>query len=120
MAGDALRLTRRALATAAVALAATPHHAEAQEAARDPLPSWRDGPNKRAILTLVRRIVRRGTPDYVPPAERVAVFDNDGARWGEHQFYPRFASPLHRLRERPRRDPGLAERQPLKAAIEGD
>src|SRR4051794_8620687 len=98
MAGDALRLTRRALATAAVALAAAPHDAEAREAARDPLPSWRDGPNKRAILTLVRRIVRRGTPDYVPPGEGVAVFDNDGTLWVEQPFYTQFAFAIDRLR----------------------
>jgi phosphoglycolate phosphatase-like HAD superfamily hydrolase len=120
MAADVIRLTRRALAAAAVALAAAPHNAEAQEATRDPLPSWRDGPNKRAILGLIRRIGRRGTPDYVPSSERVAVFDNDGTLWVEQPMYTQFAFAIERLKEMARQDPGLAERQPLKAAIEGD
>ncbi len=48
----------------------------------DPLPSWHDGPSKQAILKFVGDVTRRGTPIFVPPAERIAVFDNDGTLWG--------------------------------------
>ena len=112
-------LTRRALAASALALAAAPA-AQAQPAARDPLPSWRDGPTKRAIFTLIRRAARQGTPDFVPPAERVAVFDNDGTLWVEQPIYTQFAFAIDRLREMAQRDPALTQNPILRAAIEGD
>jgi hypothetical protein len=49
----------------------------------DPLPSWNDGPAKQAIIAFVGRVVREGGPDFVPPAERIAAFDNDGTLWAE-------------------------------------
>ncbi|BDG74020.1 haloacid dehalogenase [Roseomonas fluvialis] len=111
-------LTRRTLAAATLALAAAPA-AEAQ-AVRDPLPSWRDGPNKRAIFTLIRRTVRLGTPDHVPPEQRVAVFDNDGTLWVEQPLYTQFIFAIDRLREMAQRDPALAAHPLFKAAIDGD
>jgi hypothetical protein len=51
--------------------------------ARDPLASWNDGAAKRAILDFVARVSMAGGADFVPPRERVAVFDNDGTLWGE-------------------------------------
>src|SRR3954451_17641835 len=111
-------LTRRGLAAATLALAATPV-TEAQ-AAGDPLPSWRDGPTKRGILAFVQRVIRRGTPDYRPMAERIAVFDNDGTLWVEQPLYTQFAFAIDRLRDMAKRDPTLAERDPFKAALAGD
>ncbi len=113
------RLTRRALAATALAMAAAPG-AVAQQAADDPLPSWRDGPAKRAIFTLVRRLAREGTPDFVPPAERVAVFDNDGTLWVEHPLYTQFVFAIDRLKAMAQRDPSLLANPLLKAAVEGD
>jgi hypothetical protein len=46
-------------------------------------PSWREGPSRRAIVRFVEMITGRDDPDYVPPPERVAVFDNDGTLWCE-------------------------------------
>ncbi|MDB5379993.1 MAG: haloacid dehalogenase [Rubritepida sp.] len=112
-------LARRALATTALALVAA-SDASAQNAQRDPLPSWRDGPTKRAIFALIRQSVRLGTPDFIPPAERVAVFDNDGTLWVEQPIYTQLSFALDRLRTMAQQDPSLAERQPFKAAIEGD
>jgi hypothetical protein len=115
-----ITFTRRALAATALALVAAPA-AEAQEPPpRDPLPSWRDGPAKRAIFTAIRRAVRQGTPDYVLPAERVAAFDNDGTLWVEQPLYTQFVFALERLRELAARDPALAERPVLRAALAGD
>lgn len=110
---------RRSLALSALALVAAPA-AQAQPATPDPLPSWRDGPAKRAIFTAIRRAVRQGTPDFVPPAERIAVFDNDGTLWVEQPIYTQFVFALDRLREVASRDPALAEREPFKAALAGD
>jgi hypothetical protein len=45
------------------------------------LPSWNDGPAKQAIVRFVRVVTTAGSPTFVPPAERIAVFDNDGTLW---------------------------------------
>ena len=55
--------------------------AEAQPAAQ--LASWNDGATKTAITDFVARVTAQGGPDFVPPAERIAVFDNDGTLWTE-------------------------------------
>lgn len=47
-------------------------------AADEPLPSWQDGPARRAIMDFIARVTREGGPDFVPPAERIATVDNDG------------------------------------------
>jgi len=70
-------IERRSLAALLLAL---PVAAQAQGA--DPLPSWREGPRKRALLEFVAAVTREGSADHVPPAERVAVFDNDGVSAG--------------------------------------
>ena len=46
-----------------------------------PLPSWNDGSVKKSITDFVQRVTTQGGPDFVPPAERIAVFDNDGTLW---------------------------------------
>ena len=51
--------------------------------AGDPLPSWNDGAAKKSILQFVAGVTTKGSPEFVPPAERVAVFDNDGTLWAE-------------------------------------
>jgi len=52
--------------------------------AADPLPSWNDGPAKQGILAFVAKVTKEGSPDFVPLAERIAVFDNDGCLWPEN------------------------------------
>lgn len=55
--------------------------------AADPLPSWNDTPTKKAIVSFVESVTREGSPDYVPVAERIATFDNDGTLWSEQPMY---------------------------------
>jgi hypothetical protein len=45
----------------------------------DPLPSWNDGAAKKAIVEFVQATTTQGSPKFVPPAERIATFDQDGA-----------------------------------------
>src|SRR5690606_8981478 len=78
-------MSRRSLAVvlAVIALAsATPSSGQ-----DDPLPSWVDGPAKRAILDFVGRVSDEGGPVFVPVGERLAVFDNDGTLWCEQPVY---------------------------------
>ena len=71
------------LATAAAAFsAAMPSFGQA-----DPLPSWNDGPAKKAIVDFVARTTMAGGPGFVPVPERIAVFDNDGTPWTEQPVY---------------------------------
>src|SRR5260370_23285673 len=66
------------------ALALQPHTALAQT---DPLPSWNDGGVKQSILKFVADVTREGSPTYVPTAERIGTFDNDGTLWAEQPVY---------------------------------
>ena len=74
------------IALVVMALACTAAFAGAQ----DPLPSWNDGPAKKAITAFVDDVTREGSPNYVRPAERIATFDNDGTLWAEQPMYFQF------------------------------
>ncbi len=69
----------------------------------DPLPSWNDTAPKKAIVAFVEKVTKEGSPDFVPPAERIATFDNDGTLWAEQPMYFQLA-----LRARPREGAGAA------------
>jgi len=57
------------------------------QAQTDPLPSWNDGAAKKAIVEFVQATTTQGSPQFVPPEERVATFDQDGTLWVEHPIY---------------------------------
>ena len=84
------------------------------------LPSWTDGPTKAAIVDFVTRVSADGGPDFVPPAERIAVFDNDGTLWCEKPMPVELGFILKRFAEQAEADVSLRERQPWKAAREHD
>ena len=86
----------------------------------DPLPSWSDGGPKQAILSFVDRVTRDGGPDFVPPAERIATFDNDGTLWAEQPVYFQFAFAVDRVKALAAKHPEWKTQQPFKAAIKGD
>jgi hypothetical protein len=88
--------------------------------AADPLPSWNDGPVKKAITDFVAKVTKEGGPDFVSPAERVAVFDNDGTLWSEQPTYFQFAFVLHRVKAVADKHPEWKEQQPFKAVLAGD
>jgi phosphoglycolate phosphatase-like HAD superfamily hydrolase len=89
-------------------------------AADDPLPSWQDGMAKRAIVDFVARVTREGDADFVPPAERIATFDNDGTLWAEQPMYFQMAFVLDRVKALAPQHPEWRDRQPFKAVLEGD
>jgi len=66
--------------------------------AADPLPSWNDGKAKQSILDFVAKVTKEGSPDFVPPAERIATFDNDGTLWGEKPMYVQLVFLRDRLK----------------------
>ncbi len=86
----------------------------------DTLPSWSEGPAKRAILDFVARATTEGGPDFVPAAERIAAFDNDGTLWCEYPLQAQIYFAADRLEALAEKDPDLRERQPFKAFLEHD
>jgi len=117
------RLNRRTLLSILTALPALPSislRAAAQAQAGDPLPSWNDGATKQAILNFVAAVAREGSPDYVPPPQRIATFDNDGTLWVEHPMYTQMAFALDRVNAMAPLHPEWKDMQPLKAVLDGD
>jgi hypothetical protein len=83
------------------------------------LASWNDTATRRAIVDFVEAVTTDG-PVYVPPPERVAVFDNDGTLWTEKPMPTQLHYIVKKWREQVAADPSLAERQPYRAAADGD
>ena len=66
--------------------------------AQDPLPSWNDGKAKRSIINFVEKVTNEGSPDFVPVAERIATFDNDGTLWSEQPMPVQLYFALDRVK----------------------
>ncbi|MDR3590853.1 MAG: HAD family hydrolase [Negativicutes bacterium] len=88
--------------------------------AAEPLPSWNDTRAKTAIVSFVEAVTREGSPDFVPPAERIATFDNDGTLWSEQPMYFPDAFLYDRIRALAPQHPEWKNKQPFKAVLEGD
>ncbi len=85
-----------------------------------PLPSWNEGPSKKAIMAFVSAVTQEGTPDFVPAPERIATFDNDGTLWCEQPMYVQLAFALDRVKALSARHPEWKRKQPFQAVLEGD
>ena len=92
-------------------------HARAE---RDPLASWNDGTAKQAIVDFVAAVTDKGGPDYVPPAKRIAVFDNDGTLWSEKPAYFQLLFAIDRIKALASQHPEWKTQQPFKAVLEND
>ena len=79
------------------------------------LASWNEGAAKSAIVEFVARVTTEGGRDYVPPAERIATFDNDGTLWCEQPVQVQVFFLIDRVKQLAAKDPSLKERQPFKA-----
>ena len=88
--------------------------------AADPLPSWNDGQTKQAILAFVEKVTTDGSPDFVPPAERIAVFDNDGTLWAEQPMYFQLAFALDRVAALAPEHPEWQGQEPFASLLKGD
>jgi phosphoglycolate phosphatase-like HAD superfamily hydrolase len=84
------------------------------------LQSWNDTPTRKTIQDFVTAVTEENGPDYVPPAERIAVFDNDGTLWCEKPMYIQLDYLLRRLAAQAERDASLRSKQPWQAAWEKD
>jgi phosphoglycolate phosphatase-like HAD superfamily hydrolase len=86
----------------------------------DSLSSWNNGPAKQSIVEFIEKVTTKDGPDFVPPAERIAVFDNDGTLWAEQPTYVQIQFALDRVKALAPEHPEWKDKQPFKAAIKGD
>lgn len=108
--------TRRAVSLLIAGLAALPAAAQGP----DPLPSWREGPRRTALLDFVAAVTTQGAAGYVPPPERIAVFDNDGTLWLEQPAYVQAVFIRDRLRALAPHRPEWQQDPLFQAALAGD
>lgn len=121
----ALRAMRAALIVLSLAGCAASHNgmAPAQPTATNPsatLASWRDTPTKRAIESFVADVTREGSPSFVPPAQRIAVFDNDGTLWPEQPVRVQLVFALQRVKTVAGRHPEWKRQEPFRSILKGN
>src|SRR5262245_37929082 len=106
---------------AAVLIVAAGHALPTQNLTQaDPLPSWNEGPSKQAILQFVQATTTQGSARFVPKAERIAAFDQDGTLWVEHPMYTQVVYCLDRVPVIVKSKPELANVEPFKTVLSGN
>ncbi|RON39900.1 haloacid dehalogenase [Pseudomonas frederiksbergensis] len=88
--------------------------------ANEPLPSWNDGPAKNSIIEFVQAVTDQSGKDFVKPAERIAVFDNDGTLWSEQPAYFELLFAFDEVKRTAPQHPEWTTTQPFKAVLEND
>jgi phosphoserine phosphatase len=109
--GAAAALVTAALGCWAIAAAAQ---------STDPLPSWNEGPARQAIVEFVEAVTTDGGAEFVPTADRIATFDQDGTLWVEHPLYSQAMFALDRVVELAPKHPEWKSKEPFKAVLTGD
>jgi phosphoglycolate phosphatase-like HAD superfamily hydrolase len=105
---------------ATIALIVVVAAARTAPAQSDFLPSWNDGPAKRAIVEFVEKVTKDGGPDFVPADRRIATFDNDGTLWCEQPMYFQMIFAFDRIRATASDHPEWKEKAPFQYALAGD
>ncbi len=88
--------------------------------AADPLPSWNDGKTKQAILGFVEKVTKEGSPDFVPVAERIATYDNDGTLWCEQPLPVQLYFAIDRVKTLAPQHPEWKTKEPFASLLKGD
>ena len=86
----------------------------------DALPSWNEGPAKKAIVEFVKAITDKASSKFVPPAERIATFDNDGTLWAEQPMYFQLIFALDRIKALAPQHPEWKDKEPFASLLKGD
>jgi phosphoserine phosphatase len=111
---------QHSLRLVAVGLALTFAAFASAYAQTDALSSWNDTAARKSIVNFVERVTRQGSPDFVPPAERVAVFDNDGTLWVEQPIYVQLAFAVDRVKAMAPLHPEWATQEPFASLLKGE
>jgi phosphoglycolate phosphatase-like HAD superfamily hydrolase len=88
--------------------------------AADPLPSWNDTAPKKSIIAFVEKVTKEGSPDFVPPNERIATFDNDGTLWCEKPLPVQLFFALDRVKALAPQHPEWKTKEPFASILKGD
>jgi len=88
--------------------------------AQEPLPSWNDTAPRKAIVAFVERVTTQGSPDFVPPAERIATLDNDGTLWAEQPLYFQLLFAIDRIKALAPQHPEWKDKEPYASLLKGD
>jgi phosphoserine phosphatase len=88
--------------------------------AADPLPSWNDGPAKQGIVSFVEKVTKEGSPAFVPPAGRIATFDNDGTLWCEQPLPVQLYFAFDRVKALAPQHPEWKTKEPFASLLKGD
>lgn len=86
----------------------------------EPLSSWNDGESKQAIVDFVSITTQVGSPDFIPEADRIAVFDNDGTLWSEQPMYFQLFYAIDFIKKEASNHPDWQTREPFKSVLSGD
>jgi hypothetical protein len=86
----------------------------------EPLPSWNDGAARQAVVGFVDEVTTEGSAGFVPPAGRIAVFDNDGCLWSEQPVYVQLAFALDRVKALAPQHPEWQTQEPFASLLKGD
>ena len=115
-----MEFDRREFTTFLLGAAASVSVAGPASAQSDPLPSWNDGPAKQAIVKFVHATTDAASPNFVPFAERIATFDQDGTLWVEHPIYTQLVYCFDRVPDLVKAKPELANVEPFRKVLTGD
>src|SRR5450432_1926392 len=107
-------LAIRSVAALGLVCAASVH------AATDPLPSWNEGASKQAIVQFVQKVTDQNSASFVPPAERIATFDNEGTLWGEQPMYVQAFFIFDRIKALAPQHPEWKTQEPFASVLKGD
>lgn len=94
--------------------------AQQRQTTSNPLASWNEGASKKAIIDFVTKTTKEGSADFIPVADRIACFDNDGCLWAEQPIYFQFAFAIDRIKAMAPQHPEWKTTQPFQALLEGD
>src|SRR5277367_4000970 len=115
-----MEIDRRRFATLVLGSAASATLVSPSNAQSDPLPSWNEGPAKDAIVKFVHAMTDAASPAFVPLAERIATFDQDGTLWVEHPIYTQIVFSFDRVPAVVKAKPELADQEPFKTVLSGN
>jgi hypothetical protein len=104
----------------AVALVGVMAFASISARAADPLPAWQDTASKKAIVAFVENVAKPGSPGFVPVAERIATFDNDGTLWAEQPVYFQVYFAFDRIKALAPQHPEWITNEPFASVLKGD
>ena len=104
----------------ALIMGVAPLVATAVQAGDEVLPSWNEGATKQSIIEFVNRVTNESSPDFVPAAERIATFDNDGTLWGEQPMYFQMFFALDRVKALAPQHPEWKTQEPFASLLKGD